>query len=540
MDATFDKVVDPAELPTDVGALQEMIRELLDLLRSKDRQVEVLQYKLEALLRARFGPRAEKLDPAQLRLFAQQILAEAEQTCAAEEPPAATERPRRRNGHGRRKLPENLPVKREVIDVPPEQKICGCCGKEMVPIGEETSRKLDYIPASMYILEQARPKYACPHCQEGGVVIADNPRQAIEKGLPGPGLLAQVITSKYCDHLPLNRQEDIFARFGVEIPRSTQCGWMGASAKLLSPLVELMTERVLAGGSIHTDDTPVAVLDRDRDKTRQGRVWAYVGDEFHPYIVYDYTASRARDGPAAFLDTYEGYLHADAYGGYDGIYAGEKVIEVLCWAHARRKFYDAQGSDPARATVALAYIRELYKVERAAKELYQQQGLGDDARPLGAIRLELRRARAVELLEKFELWMRVQMDGRAADGTVVPGGPVLPQSPLGGAIGYALGNWEALKRYAENGELDIDNNAAERAERPVAIGRKNYMFFGSDNGGRTAAVLYSLVASAKRHGLDVFAYLRDVIARISDQPTSRLEELLPDQWKLAQLHRAAE
>lgn len=541
MDATFDKVVDPAELPSDVGTLQGMILELLDLLRSRNRQIDVLQYRLEALLRARFGPRAEKVDPSQLKLFAEQVLAELGQGPASDEVPEATERPAQRpKGHGRRKLPEDLPVKREVIDVAAQQKICACCGKEMVQIGEETSRKLDFIPASFYILEQARPKYACPHCQEGGVVIADNPRQAIEKGLPGPGLLAQVIASKYCDHIPLHRQEQIYARCGVELPRSTQCGWMGPAAKLILPLVDLMTQRVLTGHSIHTDDTPVPVLDRDLDKTRQGRVWAYVGDELNPYTVYDYTPSRARDGPATFLDSYEGYLHADAYGGYDGIYAGEKIIEVLCWAHARRKFFEAQGSDPARATAALAYIRELYKVERAAKELYEKQGRGDDARPLAAIRLELRQARSVSLLEALELWMREQLDGRAADGTVIAAGPVLPQSPLGGAIGYALGNWKALTRYAENGQLDIDNNAAERAERPVAIGRKNYMFFGSDNGGHTAAVLYSLVASAKRHGLNVFAYLRDVIARISDHPANRLEELLPDQWKLAQLQAAAE
>ena len=537
MDAALDKVVDPSQLPSDVGTLQEMIRELLDLLHSRTRQVEVLQHRLEALLRARFGSRAEKLDPAQLRLFAEQILAEAEQMAA--EPLEGTERPgRSRKGHGRRKLPENLPVKREVIDVPAEERVCPCCGKEMVQIGEETNRKLDFVPASLYILEQARPKYACPHCQEGGVVIADNPRQAIEKGLPGPGLLAQVITSKYSDHLPLHRQEEIFARFGVEIPRSTQCGWMASAANLLSPVVDLMAERVLTGQSIHTDDTPVPVLDRDRDKTRQGRVWAYVGDELHPYTVYDYTPSRARDGPATFLGAYEGYLHADAYGGYDGIYAGEKVIEVLCWAHARRKFFEAQSSDPPRATVALAYVRGLYQVERAAKELFEHQGGGADARPLAAIRLELRQARSVPLLEAFKVWLREQRDGCAADGTMIPGGPVLPQSPLGGAIGYALGNWEALTRYAGNGELDIDNNAAERAERPIAVGRKNYLFFGSDNGGRTAAVLYSVVASAKRHGLNVFAYLRDLIARISDHPAHRLEELLPDQWKLAHLRSA--
>lgn len=539
MDAALDMVVDPAELPDDAAVLKSLIVTLLEALGQAHRKTEVLEHKLAALLRARYGSRAEKLDPRQLKLFVEQVLAEAEPEQPADEPdePEGVV-PRRRKGHGRRKLPDNLPVQREVIDVPPEQRVCGCCGLEMVRIGEETHRKLDFIPASLYILEQARPKYACPHCQEGGVVIADNPRQAIEKGLPGPGLLAHVATSKYCDHLPLNRQEHIFARFGVQIPRSTQCGWMASAANLALPLVALMGQRVLSGDSIHTDDTPIPVLDRLRDKTRTGRVWAYVGDDLHPYTVYDYTPNRKRDGPASFLADYEGYLHADAYGGYDGIYAGEKIIEVLCWAHARRKFFDAQDSDPRRAMVALAYIRRLYEVERAAVKMFRRQAGHEDARPLSAIRLELRRDRSVPILKAFERWLRDQSSGQAANGAVLPGGPALPKSPLGMAINYALSNWEALMRYASDGRLDIDNNAAERAVRPMAIGRKNYLFVGSDNGGKTAAVLYSLVASAKRHGLDVFAYLRDVFARISDHPKSRLEELLPDQWKLAQLRPA--
>ena len=539
MDAALDMVVDPAKLPDDAAVLKSLIATLLEALGRAHRKTEVLEHKLAALLRARYGPRAEKLNPAQLKLFVEQALAEAKAEQPADEPdePEAVV-PRRRKGHGRRKLPENLPVQREVIDVPPEQRVCGCCGQEMVQIGEETHRKLDFIPASLYILEQARPKYACPHCQEGGVVIADNPRQAIEKGLPGPGLLAHVATSKYCDHLPLNRQEHIFARFGVQIPRSTQCGWMASAANLALPLVALMIQRVVSGDSIHTDDTPIPVLDRLRDKTRTGRVWAYVGDDLHPYTVYDYTPNRKRDGPASFLADYEGYLHADAYGGYDGIYAGEKIIEVLCWAHARRKFFDAQDSDPRRAMVALAYIRRLYEVERAAVKMFRRQADRENARPLSAIRLELRRERSVPILKALEHWLRDQTSGQAADGAASPQGPALPKSPLGVAINYALSNWEALMRYAGDGRLDIDNNAAERAVRPMAIGRKNYLFVGSDNGGRTAAVLYSLVASAKRHGLDVFAYLRDVFARISDHPKSRLEELLPDQWKLAQLRTA--
>jgi hypothetical protein len=348
-------------------------------------------------------------------------------------------------------------------------------------------------------------------------------------------MLAHVITSKYCDHQPLNRLSNIFQRHGLDINRSTMCGWMGASAKLLEPLVDLMIERVLCSKAIHTDDTPMPVLDKDRSSTRQGRLWIYRGDDLHPYTVYDYTPTRKRDGPVDFLGDYQGYLCADAYGGYDGIYLGSegKVIEVLCLAHARRKYFEAQDSDLARSTVAMAYIRRLYQVERKAKDLFKEQQNRPDARLLSAIRLELRQRDSVGVLREFEIWMRRQADGVGEDGQPLAEGPVLPKSPLGTAINYCLSNWPAFNRYAGDGDLEIDNNLAEQGLRGPVVGRRNYTFFGSDNGGRTAAVLYSLIASAKRHGLDPFAYLRDVISRISDHPSNKLEELLPDHWKLA-------
>jgi len=514
--------VDLEQLPSDVAALRQMVLQLLESLHSKERQLDQLQHRLQQLLRARFGPKAEKLDPDQLALFAQQLLAQ----LPAPPPVPATPAPSvPRRGHGRAKLPRNLPRRREVHDVKPEDRICSCCGKEMTKIGEDTSEQIDYVPASVCIVEHVRPKYACKHCPDGTVLMAEKPRQPIEKGLPGPGMLAHVITSKYADHLPLNRLSHIFQRHGLNISRSTMCGWMASSADLLSPLYDLMVQEVLSSKALHTDDTPVRVLDPDRDSTRLGRLWTYRGDDLHPYTVYDYTPSRARDGPAEFLGDYAGYLQADAYGGYDGIFANGKVTEVLCWAHARRKFFDAQDSDAARATVALAYIRRLYQVERQAKEQFQRQEHEADARSLAAIRKELRQTQALPVLRELEIWLRQQTGG---------GNPVLPKSPLGMAIRYCLGNWAALTRYAAaDGDLDIDNNASERDLRPIAVGRGNWTFLGSDKGGRTAAVLYSLIASAKRHGLDPFAYLRDVIARISDHPFSRLHELLPDQWKLA-------
>jgi hypothetical protein len=350
-----------------------------------------------------------------------------------------------------------------------------------------------------------RPKFACKHCQEH-VAIAGKPAQPIDKGLPGPGLLAQVVVSKYGDHLPLYRLERIFARHGVGLSRSTMCGWMAACAGLLSPLYHLLTEQVLGSRVVHTDDTPVPVLDPSRDTARQGRVWVYLGDADHPYTAFDYTPSRSRDGPARFLGEFAGYLQADAFGGYDGIYASGRVVEVACWAHARRKFYDARGTDPERAHLALAWVRQLYEVEGRAKE-----------KP-AATRAALRQQESRPLLGAFRVWLEEQKAG------------VLPKSPIGQAVAYALANWGALARYTEDGDLAIDNNAAERALRAVAIGRKNWLFAGSVNGGQTAAVLFSVIASCQRHGIDPFAYLRDVLGRLPTQPAERLAELLPDRW----------
>ena len=532
MDVSPSNAIDPAQLPDDASVLKALIAQLLDTLSMVRREKDQLQHRLQQLLRAHFGQKAERIDPAQMLLFAQQILAEAQ---TPESPKEEALAPTPRKGHGRKKLPRNLPRRTVVLDVPLEQRKCSCCGQEMTKIGQESSEQIDWVPASACILETIRPKYACKHCPDGTVVTADKPRSPIEKGLPAPGMLAHVITSKYCDHIPLNRQSGMFRRQGLELPPSTLGGWMPRAAMLAQPLVDVMIQEVLASDAVHTDDTPMPVLDRQRETARQGRLWIYRGDDLHPYTVYDYTPTHKRDGPVEFLGDYEGYLCADAYGGYDGIYLGSegKVIEVLCWAHARRKHFDAQDSDLPRATVALAYIRRLYQVERQAKELFAKQEGDPDARSLSAIRLELRQEHSLPVLKEFEAWMRQQTSGVAADGSPLPPGPVLPKSPLGMAITYCLNNWPALLRYTNDGSLDVDNNLAEQGLRGPVTGRRNYTFFGSDNGGCTAAVLYSLVASAKRHGLDPFAYLRDVLGRISDHPSNKLHELLPDHWKLA-------
>ncbi len=506
----------PGELPTDLETCHQLIRELLESLSRQSYQNEKLQHQLEQLLRRIYGRKSEKLDPNQLLLFAREIL-EATGVDPAAASPAVDAQPAesggqpdptKKNGHGRKPLPKSLERQRKVHDVSPEKLPCPDCGAVRTGIGEELREQLEFKPASLIVIEHVRPKYACKACQ-ANVVIAERLPEPIEKGLPGPGLLTHVIVCKYADHLPLYRQEGIFRRHGVELSRQTMSDWMAVCAELLEPIVKAMHREILKSRVIQTDDTTVPVLDRNLGKTRTGRLWDYLGDRDHPYLVYDYTPDRSSEGPLRMLEGYEGYLQADAYSGYDAIYAGKKIIEVGCWAHARRKFDEAKTCDTVRAHVALAMIQRLYKVEKDAKDL-------DDA-----AREALRQDQSKPILKGIHAWL-VQEKDRA-----------LPKSPIGEAIGYALNHWPTLERYTEAGWLSIDNNASERGMKSVAVGRKNWLFAGSDAGGKTAATLMSLCATCKNLGVDAFAYLRDVLERISTHPARRIGELLPDQWKKA-------
>ena len=541
----------------EVQQANELLRaqreQLLEQQAQQKRTIDQLQHQLQSLLRRVYGRSAEKLDSRQMQLFETLLDNLAPKTFVPSEPAATpAEIPASKKGHGRRRLPSDLPRQKVIHDLPEAEKPCPCCGKMRHVISQEISEQLDFVPARLNVIEHVRLTYACRHCEqqvaEDGPQIetAQKPLSPIEKGLAAPGLLSYIIVSKYGDHLPLYRLEGILQRHGVEIARSTMCDWMAQCAALLRPLHEWMIGDVRASKVIHTDDTPVDVLDRDRTQTRTGRFWVYLGDRDHPFTVFTYTASRSRDGPREFLKNWSGYLQADAFGGYDGIYAGEAggaVTEVACWAHARRKFYDARTSDAALSTQALAYIRLLYDVEDEAKKQFRPSAkdpcgpaavpasspapdaeppsaLQDAALPsLSAIRLALRQAKAVPRLEQFGEWLRVQ---QAAQG-----GPVLPKSPLGQAITYALNQWTALNVYTGNGDLAIDNNTSENALRRVAIGRKNWLFCGSDAGGQTAAVLFSLIATCQRHKVEPLAYLRDTLTRIAAQPVHRLAELLP-------------
>jgi len=509
-------------------------QQLLDQHRQHTRTIEQLQHQLQQLLRRIYGRSSEKIDPKQMLLFEKLLeeLAPVIPTAVPESRSPASPRPAS-NGHGRRRLPSDLPRRKVIHDLPEEEKPCPCCGTMRHVIGQEISEQLDYVPAKLTVIEHVRLKYACRACEqnaaEGGpqIATAAKPLSPIEKGLAAPGLLSYVVVSKYSDHLPLHRLERILERHGIEIARSTMCDWAAQCANLLRPLHSLMIGQVLASKVIHTDDTPVDVLDRGLNQTRTGRFWVYLGDKDHPFTVFTYTPSRSRDGPMEFLKGWgqdkRVYLQADAFGGYDGVYAGEaggKVTEVACWAHARRKFYDARTSDAAASTQALAYIRLLYDVEDEAKRTAEE-----NQTDLGAERYRLRQERAVPRLQQFRTWLESQQAQH--------GGPVLPKSPMGQAILYAMNQWDALCVYTTDGDLSIDNNASENALRRVAIGRKNWLFCGSDNGGNTAAVLFSLIATCQRHKVDPFAYLRDVLTRIAATPVSQVDQFLPDHWKAA-------
>jgi transposase len=517
-------IIDPnTPLPDDIASAHRLIRELLATLSQQTHLNEKLQHQLEQLLRQIYGRKSEKLDPNQLLLFAREIIEAAEPKPESAPKPAAST-PIKRPGHGRKPLPASLPRKQVLHDVALEDRACPDCGEERRKIGEETREQLEYVPASLIVLQHVRPKYACASCQ-GNFVIAERLPEPIEKGLPGTGLLAHVIVSKYADHLPLYRQEGIFSRFGVDLSRSTMCDWMADCAGLLGAIVRAMLKRVLMSNVVQTDDTPVKVQDHDGKGIKTGRLWVHVGDHNNRYTVYDYTADRSGNGPKRIFQDFEGYIQADAYSGYDGLFKSEKVVEIGCWMHARRKFYEARNSDPTRSHVMLARVAQLYEIEEEAKATRKQHPEWDDM-AWHAYRYELRLQRSQPILNQIHAWLESEYP------------KILPRSPIGEAFGYALNQWKALMRPLEAGYLELDNGASERALKPVALGRKNWLFAGSDEGGRTAATLMSICTTCKDLGVEPFAYLRDVLDRVSTHPHSRIDELLPDRW--AQLKAEAE
>jgi transposase len=489
------------KLPEDLAICHGLIRELLATNETLQRRSEQLEQRLDQLLKRLYGPRADRVNPAQASLFGEP---------PPEPPPPpepvveATARTKPK-GHGRRSLPANLRREPVIVDIPEAEKLA--VGGTWVRIGEAISERLDYTPSSLFVRQVVRPKYVVRfEAKSDQLRIAELPAEALPKSKAAPGLVADIIVSKLVDHLPLYRQEKRYSRQGVELSRSTLCGWLAEAADVLTPLYSLLKARVLSAKVVHTDDTPIPVQDPSRAHCRTGRIWDYVSAYG---VVYDATENHCRDGPAKFLQGFQGYLHCDAYAGYDKIFAQSKgtIIEVACWAHARRKFVEAEATSPQLAHEAVARIKALYAIEHQAK------GFDADARAA------LRQREAKPRLDALKEWL----DREQATA--------LPKTPIGEAITYALNQWEALNVYIRDGDLAIDNNAAERAVKPFAIGRRNWMFFGSDRGGRTLAILASFTATCELLKLNPWTYLKDVLTKLPSTPTDQLATLLPTKCK---------
>ena len=486
--------------------LERQLDETCATTEELQRSYACLKEEYLALKRLLFGPRRERLPeaPGQGHLFDTEPMTSTPPEPAASDPsdPAPA---KHRKGHGRRPIGDHLPRRDVLHDVPEEDRTCSC-GRAKTKIGEDVTEQLDYIPGKIEVLRHIYPKYACSCCKDG-VTTAPTASGPIAGGLAAPGLLAHVIVSKFVEHMPLYRQQDELARADILISRSTLCGWLEQCAQLFKPLVELMHKEVLQSEVIQGDETPVPVLDRSRDSTRKGYIWTTIGDRAHPYTTFHYTDSRSRDGPAEFLKGYAGYLQTDAYASYESVVneSAGKIIAVGCWAHVRREFFDARHNQPREVHYVLGLIAQLYDVEDEVRGRSDQE------------RLAARQERSLPVLKRLEEYLREQK------------GLALPKSQFGKAINYALNQWEALLLYASDGRLEIDNNSSERTLRPCAIGRKNWMFFGSDRGGETAAILMSILASAKRHGIEPFAYVRQLLIALSSADVD-LRSLLPDVW----------
>jgi transposase len=496
------------------AASQAVLDELSHEIERLNQENAALRQRVQLLTQRLFGRRSEKGVPV-----IEQGVLPLEPAAAGPVQHEATDEWRRdeisepsslrRRHPGRRRLPADLPRERIELIPPASARHCPNCDLAKVRIGADLTEELDYVPASFVIREYVRPKYACGRCQQG-VGQAVLPARPIEKGRAGPGLLAHLVSSKYADHLPLYRLEQIFARHGVQVTRRTLSEWNGAVADLLEPIVRIMhREQVRQSPWIQCDDTTLEVQEPSRaPEIRTGHLWVYRGELGE--VVYDFTWSRNRDGPLKMLANYRGYLQVDAAPAYDDVFAqSPEIVEVGCWAHARRYFKEALPTAAVLCAQALALIKQLYGIERMASD-----------RQLDApARQSLRQERARPILEKLQAYLQEQ---RAA---------ALPKSPLAAAIGYTLRNWVALLRYTQDGRLKIDNNGAEQALRPIVLGRKNWLFAGSEAAAHRTAILCSLVQTCKHLQINPFEYLRDVIERVSTHPARLALELTPREWK---------
>jgi transposase len=531
-------------LPDDSQALKAMLRTLLNERDQEKRRADMheqlaekqsrrandlhvenlrLQLELERYRKWYYGPRADRLqssgDLAQMLLtFAEEMdrkPVNPDDVPSRSEPAEELRRVKRRKGRRNLANFENLPVTTCVHELSEQERACPCCGIERKEIGADHSWQVEYLPGHFERIHHLRKKYACPACESTGnnpqMETAAKPETAIDKGIAGPGLLAYIVTSKFADYLPLYRLEDIFQRQGFEISRATQSVWCGDIADLAGPLYELMAERVRASHVVATDDTIMPML--SKGKTANARMWVYVGDDGYPYNVFDFTLNRGRDGPKYFLKDYRQVLLADAYGGYNGVVAGNEITRAGCWAHLRRKVIEAEKAAPEIAREAIELVRALYVVEKHARDLSVMA------------RLELRQEESAPVLallrEKLLGWKE----------------QLLPKHPMAEAVNYALGQWTELNVFCSDGAVAIDNNVSEREMKRVVLNRKNSLFVGNPRGGRTGAILASLTSTCRRHDIDPQLYLTQLLTNLSQVRKSELPSWLPDQWKRLQTAR---
>ena len=503
--------IDLANLPDDAGALKVLVQQLLGTVKTQGLKIAQLEARLAKLRRMQFGQSSEKLSREIEQLELELDTLHEDQAREAAERPAVVqkliEKPYRKP------LPDHLPREEEV-----HEPACACpnCGGALRRLGEDVTEVLDYVPASFKVIRHVRPKLSCRVCET--IVQAPMPSLPIERGKPGPGLLAHVLVSKYADHLPLYRQSEIYAREGVDLERSTLADWVGRSAALLDPLAEALRRDVLSSAVLHGDDTPVPVLAAGLGRTKTGRLWSYVrdgrphGSSQPPAAVFFYSPDRKGEHPQKHLKTFTGVLHADGYAGFNAVFEAGKAMEAACWAHVRRKFFDEHVDNPsATTTEALDRIGALYRIEDTIR------GKPPDER------WRVRQNDALPRLVALKTWIEATLPRLSAKTEVAK------------AMRYALGRWSALGRYLEDGTIEIDNSAAERSIRGIALGRKNWLFAGSDAGGERAAAIYSLIETCKLNDIDPEAYLRSILTNIADHPINRVAELLP--WKWADAHQ---
>lgn len=495
-----------AQLPDDAAELKELVRQLAGDVKSKDILIAQLKAQIAKLKRMQFGKSSEKIDSeiAQLELQLDELQEEAaaNETRLPEVLRSEPEKP------FRKALPDHLPRQDEM-----HEPSCTCpeCGGELRRLGEDVTEVLEYVPSSFKVIRHVRPKLSCRTCEK--IVQAPMPFLPIVRGKPGPGLLAHVLVSKYADHLPLYRQQEIYAREGVDLERSTLAGWVGQTATLLEPLTEALRNDVLSSSVLHGDDTPVPVLAPGLGKTKTGRLWTYArdgrpyGSDQPPAAVFFYSPDRKGEHPRAHLKSFKGILHADGYAGFNAIFERCDVAEAACWAHVRRKFFDVHAANGAPlAKEALDRIGKLYAVEDTIR------GKPPDERR------RWRTEQSAPLIADLKAWIDAALPKLSG------------KTELARALRYALSRWTALTRYLDDGTIEIDNNAAERAIRGIALGRKNWLFAGSDAGGERAAAIYSLIETCKLNGIDPEAYLRSILTHIADHSINRIDELLPWRW----------